>query len=184
MRYQSENPAFGSHSHKAIFQKNCSNFSPWGRICIYKLNKTSKTNKRNGPIKIIHAVYVLLLCCGLAVVDFAHIPQGYLADIRGPFHERLFHHNSNSTKISFCCHHIHGHHVTSHHIISYITGFNHGLPWCVKYMAPGPPVITKPDGEAERFCGDRRPDVFHTSRQAVIKTYHGTSIRQKYDNMI
>ena len=57
-------------------------------------------------------------------------------------------------------------------------GFNHGLPWCVKYMARGPPVTTKPDGEAGGFCGDRRPEghVFHTSRQAMIKTYYSTSI--------
>ena len=62
-------------------------------------------------------------------------------------------------------------------------GFNHGLPWCVKYMARGPPVTTKPDGEAGGFCGDRRPEghVFHTSRQAMIKTYYSTSIRK---NMI
>ena len=26
-------------------------------------------------------------------------------------------------------------------------GFNHGLPWCVKYMARGTPGTTKPDGE-------------------------------------
>ena len=60
----------------------------------------------------------------------------------------------------------------------YIIGFNHGLPWCVKYMARGPPVTTKPDGEAGGFCGDRRPEghVFHTSRQAMIKTYYSTSI--------
>ena len=59
-------------------------------------------------------------------------------------------------------------------------GFNHGLPWCVKYMARGPPVTTKPDGEAGGFCGDRRPEghVFHTSRQAMIKTYYSTSIRK------
>ena len=66
---------------------------------------------------------------------------------------------------------------------SCVIGFNHGLPWCVKYMARGPPVTTKPDGEAGGFCGDRRPEghVFHTSRQAMIKTYHSTSIRK---NMI
>ena len=60
----------------------------------------------------------------------------------------------------------------------YVIGFNHGLPWCVKYMARGPPVTTKPDGEAGGFCGDRRPEghVFHTSRQAMIKTYYSTSI--------
>ena len=65
----------------------------------------------------------------------------------------------------------------------YVIGFNHGLPWCVKYMARGPPVTTKPDGEAGGFCGDRRPEghVFHTSRQAMIKTYYSTSIRK---NMI
>ena len=59
-------------------------------------------------------------------------------------------------------------------------GFNHGLPWCVKYMARGPPVATRPDGEAGGFCGDRRPEghVFHTSRQAMIKTYYSTSIRK------
>ena len=44
----------------------------------------------------------------------------------------------------------------------------------------GPPVTTKPDGEAGGFCGDRRPEghVFHTSRQAMIKTYYSTSIRK------
>ena len=59
-------------------------------------------------------------------------------------------------------------------------GFNHGLPWCVKYMAQGPPVTTKPDGETGGFCGDRRPKghVFHTSRQAMIKTYYSMSIRK------
>ena len=59
-------------------------------------------------------------------------------------------------------------------------GFNHGLPWCVKYMARGPRVTTKPDGEAGRFCGDRRPEghVFHTSRQAMIKAFYRTSIRK------
>ena len=63
-----------------------------------------------------------------------------------------------------------------------IVGFNHGLPWCVKYMARGTPGTTKPDGEAGGFCGDRRPEghVFHTSRQAMIKTYYSTSIRMKY----
>ena len=62
--------------------------------------------------------------------------------------------------------------------MSFVIGFNHGLPWCVKYMARGPPVTTKPDGEAGGFCGDRRPEghVFHTSRQAMIKTYYSTSI--------
>ena len=59
-------------------------------------------------------------------------------------------------------------------------GFDHGLPWCVKYMARGPPVTTKPEGEAGGFWGDRRPEghVFHTSRQAMIKTYYSTSIRK------
>ena len=35
-------------------------------------------------------------------------------------------------------------------------------------------------GEAGGFCGDRRPEghVFHTSRQAMIKTYYSTSIRK------
>ena len=62
----------------------------------------------------------------------------------------------------------------------YVVGFNHGLPGCVKYMARGTPVTTKPDGEAGGFCGDRRPEghVFHTSRQAMIKTYYSTSIRK------
>ena len=73
----------------------------------------------------------------------------------------------------------------SHHCVIWwpVIGFNHGLPWCVKYMARGPPVTTKPDGEAGGFCGDRRPEghVFHTSRQAMIKTYYSTSIRK---NMI
>ena len=61
-----------------------------------------------------------------------------------------------------------------------VIGFNDGLPWCVKYMARGPPVTTKPDGEAGGFCGDQRPEghVFHTSRQAMIKTYYSTSIRK------
>ena len=67
--------------------------------------------------------------------------------------------------------------------IFYAIGFNQGLPWCVKYMARGPPVTTKPDGEAGGFFGDRRPEghVFHTSRQAMIETYYSTSIRK---NMI
>ena len=62
----------------------------------------------------------------------------------------------------------------------YIVGFNHGLPWCMKYMARGPPITTNPDGEAGMFCGDRRPEgyVFHTSRQPMIKTYYSTSIRK------
>ena len=62
-----------------------------------------------------------------------------------------------------------------------VIGFNHGLPWCVKYMARGPPVTTKPDGEAGAFCGDLRPKghVFHTSRQAMIKTYYSTPTRKK-----
>ena len=62
----------------------------------------------------------------------------------------------------------------------FVISFNHGLPWCVKYMARGPPVTTKPDGEAGGLCGDRRPEghVFHTSRQAMIKTYYSTSIRK------
>ena len=61
-------------------------------------------------------------------------------------------------------------------------GFNHGLPWCVKYMAWGTPGTTKPDGVAGGLCGDRRPEghVFHTSRQAMIKTYYSTSTRIKY----
>ena len=48
------------------------------------------------------------------------------------------------------------------------------MPWCVKYMALGPPVPTKPSGFAVRFCGARSPlcHVFHTSRQAMIKTYN------------
>ena len=50
---------------------------------------------------------------------------------------------------------------------------NHGLPWCVKYMALGPSVATKPSGFAVGFSGARSPSchVFHTSRQAMIKTY-------------
>ena len=48
------------------------------------------------------------------------------------------------------------------------------LWWCVKYMALGPPVATKPSGFAIGFCGARSPEghVFHTSRQAMIKTYN------------
>ena len=56
-------------------------------------------------------------------------------------------------------------------LVFWVIGFNHGLPWCVKYMALGPPVTTKPDGEAGGFCGDRRPEghVFHTSiRRRVL----------------
>ena len=57
-----------------------------------------------------------------------------------------------------------------------IKGFNHGLPWCVKYMALGPPVATKPSGFAVGFCGDRSPSchVFHTPRPSMIKTYNLT----------
>ena len=55
-----------------------------------------------------------------------------------------------------------------------IKGFNHGLPWCVKYMALGPPVATKPSGFAVGFCGDRSPSchVFHTPWPSMIKTYN------------
>ena len=55
-------------------------------------------------------------------------------------------------------------------------GFNHGLLWCVKYMARGTSVTTKSDGEAGGFCVDRRPEghVFHTPRQAMIKTFYST----------
>ena len=37
---------------------------------------------------------------------------------------------------------------TNDHKHKYVIGFNHGLPWCVKYMARGPTVTTKPNGEA------------------------------------
>ena len=47
----------------------------------------------------------------------------------------------------------------SKHDVYYVIGFNHGLPWCVKYMARGHPVTTKPDGEAGGFCGDQRPEM-------------------------
>ena len=52
-----------------------------------------------------------------------------------------------------------------------IIGFNHGLSWGVKYMARGPSVTTKPDGEAGGFGRDRRHEghVYHTSRQSMIK---------------
>ena len=45
----------------------------------------------------------------------------------------------------------------------------------------GPPVTTKPDGEARGFCGDPRPEGFvcQTSRQAIITTSYRTSIRNK-----
>ena len=39
-----------------------------------------------------------------------------------------------------------------------VIGFNHGLSWCVKYMAGGPPVATKPDDKAGGFRGDWRPE--------------------------
>ena len=50
-----------------------------------------------------------------------------------------------------------------------------------------PPVATKPSGFAVGFCGDRRPSchVFHTSRQAMIKTYNialGIAITVKKSN--
>ena len=55
----------------------------------------------------------------------------------------------------------------------YSIGFNNGLPWCVKHMAWGPPVTTKPDHKARGFCGNQRPKghVFRTSWQAIVKTY-------------
>ena len=67
------------------------------------------------------------------------------------------------------------------YVLGYVVDFNHGLSWCVKNMARGTPGTTKPDGEAGGFCGDRRPEglEFHTSRQAMIKTYYSTSIRIK-----
>ena len=44
-------------------------------------------------------------------------------------------------------------------------------------MALGPPVATKHSGFAVGFCGARSPSchVFHTSRQAMIKTYNNPS---------
>ena len=55
-----------------------------------------------------------------------------------------------------------------------VIGFDHGLPWCVKYRALEPPVATKPSDFTIAFCADRKPSghVFHTSRQAMIKTYN------------
>ena len=46
-------------------------------------------------------------------------------------------------------------------------------------MALGPRVATKPSGFAVGFCGARSPSchVFHTSRQAMIKTYSKDDIR-------
>ena len=43
----------------------------------------------------------------------------------------------------------------------------------MKYIALGPPVATKPSGFTVGFCGARSPSchVFHTPRQAMIKTY-------------
>ena len=40
-----------------------------------------------------------------------------------------------------------------------------------------------PTAKPEGFCGDRRPEghEFHTTRLAMIKTYHSTSIIQNYD---
>ena len=38
-----------------------------------------------------------------------------------------------------------------------LIGFVHGLPWCVRCMARGSPVTTKPDGEVGGFCGDGGP---------------------------
>ena len=66
------------------------------------------------------------------------------------------------------------------HIPNSVIGLNPGLPWCVKYTERGPPVTTQPDGDAGGVCGDRRPEghVFHRPRQATIKSYYSTSIRQ------
>ena len=66
--------------------------------------------------------------------------------------------------------------------MGHVIGFNHGLPWWVKYMARGPPVTTKPDGEAlvpwntwhEGLRSPQNP----TAKQAMIKTYYSTSIRK------
>ena len=41
--------------------------------------------------------------------------------------------------------------------MGYYIGFIHGLPWCVKYMALGPPVTTNPDGEAMYFTHHGKP---------------------------
>ena len=45
---------------------------------------------------------------------------------------------------------------------------------------PRASVATKPSGDVRWFYGDRRPEgpVFHTGKQAMIKTYHGTTIKQ------
>ena len=47
-------------------------------------------------------------------------------------------------------------------------------------MARGPPITTKPDGEAGGFCGDRRPEghVFHTSRQPWLKPIIARPLRK------
>ena len=44
-----------------------------------------------------------------------------------------------------------------------VIGFNHGLPWCVKYMALGPPVATKPDGFLA-VLGNRQHPKHHLSK--------------------
>ena len=64
--------------------------------------------------------------------------------------------------------------------------WHHGVPGCVEYMARGPRVAQKPDDEPVGFGGDgwSESHIFRTSRQAMIKTYHSTSIRQKYGNMV
>ena len=51
---------------------------------------------------------------------------------------------------------------------------------------PGAFGTTKPDDKAGEFCGDRRTEchVFHTSWQAVIKTYHSMPTRQIYGKMV
>ena len=70
-------------------------------------------------------------------------------------------------------------HVMSCHVVSCRVVSWHGMS-CETY-GPGPPVTTKPDCEVGGFCGDQRPEghVFHTSRQAMIKTYYSKSIRKK-----
>ena len=45
---------------------------------------------------------------------------------------------------------------------------------------------TKSDGEARKFLDGRNPEghVYRTSRQATIKIYHSTYIKQIYDDMM
>ena len=64
-------------------------------------------------------------------------------------------------------------------------GFNHGLLWCMKHMILWPRAPQNPTVKPEIADHVARSEdhVLHISRQAMMKTYHGTPTRQNYGNM-